>query len=149
MMRIDAMRALFTYAIAILILTGGFYALVIYPFTLDDLVKGAIIGFMALGLLYVPQLATISATFPAMFPTAVRFAGFAMAYNISTSIFGGTAPIVGSGLISLTGDPLMPAYYMALACLVGLVALRFMPETAGRSLRENPFEPSPQSLADK
>lgn len=110
---------------------------------------GAIIGFMALGLLYVPQLATISATFPAMFPTAVRFAGFAIAYNVSTSIFGGTAPIVGSGLISLTGDPLMPAYYMMLACLVGLVALRFMPETAGRSLRENPFEPAPQSLAVK
>lgn len=103
---------------------------------------GAIAGFMLLGLLYVPQLATISATFPAMFPTAVRFAGFAIAYNISTSIFGGTAPIVGSGLISLTGDPLMPAYYMMLACLVGLVALRFMPETAGRSLREDPFGPA-------
>ena len=103
---------------------------------------GAIIGFMALGLLYVPQRATISATFPAMFPTAVRFAGFAIAYNISTSIFGGTAPIVGSGLISLTGDPLMPAYYMVLACLVGLVALRFRPETAGRSLREDPFAPN-------
>jgi MHS family proline/betaine transporter-like MFS transporter len=28
---------------------------------------------------------------------------------------------------------------MMLACLVGLVALRFMPETAGRSLREDPF----------
>jgi MHS family proline/betaine transporter-like MFS transporter len=54
-----------------------------------------------------------------------------------------------SGLISLTGDPLMSAYYMMLTCLVGLVALRFMPETAGRSLRENPFEPAPQSLADK
>ncbi len=100
---------------------------------------GAVVGFMLLGLLYVPQLATISATFPAMFPTAVRFAGFAIAYNISTSIFGGTAPIVGSGLISLTGDPLMPAYYMMLACLVGLIALRYMPETAGRSLREDPF----------
>lgn len=100
---------------------------------------GAIVAFMALGLLYVPQLATISATFPAMFPTAVRFAGFAVAYNISTSIFGGTAPMIGSGLISLTGDPLMPAYYMMLACLVGLVALRFMPETARRSLHEDPF----------
>ena len=100
---------------------------------------GALIGFMALGLLYVPQLATISATFPAMFPTAVRFAGFAIAYNISTSLFGGTAPMIGSGLITLTGDPLMPAYYMMLACLVGLAALRFMPETAGRSLREDPF----------
>ena len=100
---------------------------------------GAVAAFMALGLLYVPQLATISATFPAMFPTAVRFAGFAVAYNISTSIFGGTAPMIGSGLISLTGDPLMPAYYMMLACLVGLAALRFMPETAGRSLHEDPF----------
>ena len=109
---------------------------------------GALIGFMALGLLYVPQLATISATFPAMFPTAVRFAGFAIAYNISTSIFGGTAPIVGSGLITLTGDPLMPAYYMMLACLVGLAALRYMPETAGRSLREDPFRRAAAPAAD-
>src|SRR3546814_6118800 len=92
---------------------------------------GALIGFMALGLLYVPQLATISATFPAMFPTAVRFAGFAIAYNISTSIFGGTAPIVGSGLSSLTGDQLMPAYYMMLDCFLGLDAQRSFPETAG------------------
>jgi len=100
---------------------------------------GAIAGFILLGLLYVPQLATISATFPALFPTSVRFAGFAIAYNVSTSIFGGTAPAIGSGLISWTGDQLMPAYYMIFACLVGLVALRFMPETAGKSLRGNPF----------
>lgn len=60
-------------------------------------VVGAIVGFAVLGLLYVPQLATISATFPAMFPTQVRFAGFAIAYNVSTSIFGGTAPASTSG----------------------------------------------------
>src|SRR3546814_20602184 len=65
---------------------------------------GALIGFRAPGLLYVPQLGTVAATFPAMFPTAVRFAGFAIAYNISTSIFGGTAPIVGSGLITLRSE---------------------------------------------
>lgn len=100
---------------------------------------GAIIGFIGLGLLYVPQLATISATFPALFPTQVRFAGFAIAYNVSTSLFGGTAPAIGSGLISLTGNELMPAFYMMLACVVGLIALRFMPETAGRSLHEDPF----------
>jgi len=100
---------------------------------------GAIIGFALLGLLYVPQLATISATFPALFPTRVRFAGFAIAYNVSTSIFGGTAPVIGSWLIGTTGNELMPAYYMMGACLVGLVALRFMPETAGRSLRGDSF----------
>ncbi|NIJ15785.1 MFS transporter [Sphingobium vermicomposti] len=100
---------------------------------------GAIVGFALLGLLYVPQLATISATFPALFPTQVRFAGFAIAYNVSTSIFGGTAPAVNSGLITLTGNELMPAFTMMIACIVGLFALRFMPETAGKSLQGDPF----------
>ncbi len=35
----------------------------------------AVVSFVILGLLYIPQLATISATFPAMFPTPVRYAG--------------------------------------------------------------------------
>jgi MHS family proline/betaine transporter-like MFS transporter len=96
---------------------------------------GAIIGFALLGLLYVPQLATISATFPAMFPTHVRFAGFAISYNVATSLFGGTAPLFNSWLIGATGNQLMPAYVMMAACVVGAVALRWTPETAGQSLR--------------
>lgn len=95
----------------------------------------ALIGFAVLGLLYVLQLSTISATFPAMFPTHVRFAGFAIAYNISTALFGGTAPAVNEKLISVTGSDLVPAYYMMLACAVGAVALRFVPETARASIR--------------
>ncbi|WP_120771018.1 MFS transporter, partial [Mycobacterium syngnathidarum] len=86
-------------------------------------VTGAVIGFAVLGLLYVPQLATISATFPAMFPTQVRYAGFAIAYNVSTSIFGGTAPAVNDWLVNLTGENLVPAYYMMGACVIGAVAL--------------------------
>jgi MHS family proline/betaine transporter-like MFS transporter len=96
---------------------------------------GAIVGFALLGLLYVPQLATISATFPAMFPTHVRFAGFAISYNVATSLFGGTAPAFNSWLIGRTGNELMPAYVMMIACVIGAVALRFTPETAGQSLR--------------
>ncbi|MBY0287856.1 MAG: MFS transporter [Mycobacteriaceae bacterium] len=90
---------------------------------------GAIIGFAVLGLLYVPQLATISATFPAMFPTHVRYAGFAIAYNVSTSLFGGTAPAVNDWLTNATGDALFPAYYMMAACVIGALALVKVPET--------------------
>lgn len=90
---------------------------------------GAVIGFAVLGLLYVPQLATISATFPAMFPTHVRYAGFAIAYNVSTSIFGGTAPAVNDFFIGATGDGLFPAYYMMAACVIGALALIKVPET--------------------
>ena len=92
-------------------------------------VIGAVIGFAVLGLLYVPQLATISATFPAMFPTHVRYAGFAIAYNVSTSIFGGTAPAVNDWLVNRTGDNLVPAYYMMAACVIGAIALIKVPET--------------------
>lgn len=117
-------------------LLGLFVAVVPLYLLMATGLAGAITGFILLGLLYVPQLATISATFPALFPTHVRFAGFAVAYNVSTSIFGGTAPAIGSGLISLTGNELMPAYYMMIACVVGMVALRAMPETAGHPLRD-------------
>ncbi|MCG7362583.1 MFS transporter [Roseomonas sp. ACRSG] len=114
----------------------GLFVLVIPLYHLMEAsFAGAILGFAALGLLYAPQLATISATFPAMFPTAVRFAGFAVAYNVSTSLFGGTAPMVNSWLIEQTGNPIIPAYYMMGACLVGMVALVFLVETAGQSLR--------------
>jgi MHS family proline/betaine transporter-like MFS transporter len=95
----------------------------------------AIVAFTALGLLYIPQLSTISAMFPAMFPTHVRYAGFAIAYNISTSLFGGTAPAANQALINATGNTLVPAYYMMAACVVGAVALVKVPETRGCSVR--------------
>jgi MFS transporter, MHS family, proline/betaine transporter len=98
-------------------------------------VLGAVIGFTVLGLLYVPQLATISAMFPAMFPTHVRYAGMAIAYNISTTIFGGTAPLVSAALVTKTGNALFPAYYMMAACVAGAIALFFVIETKGCSLR--------------
>ena len=95
----------------------------------------ALIAFAVLGLLYLPQLSTISATFPAMFPTHVRYAGFAIAYNVATSLFGGTAPAVNEALIGATGNSLIPAYYMMASCVVGMVALAFVPETARASIR--------------
>ncbi|MBB4137871.1 MFS transporter [Gordonia humi] len=95
----------------------------------------ALVGFIVLGLFYLPQLATISATFPAMFPTHVRYAGFAIAYNVSTAAFGGTAPLVNDAVVENGGWNLFPAAYMMGACVVGMVALYFLRETAGASLR--------------
>ncbi len=111
-------------------LVGLFIAVVPMFMLMSTGPLGAGIGFAVLGLLYVPQLATISATFPAMFPTQVRYAGFAIAYNVSTSIFGGTAPAVNEGLVSSTGNNLMPAFYMMGACVIGMIALVKVPETA-------------------
>ncbi|GAC46790.1 MFS transporter [Gordonia aichiensis] len=95
----------------------------------------AIVGFVILGVLYIPQLSTISATFPAMFPTQVRYAGFAISYNVATAAFGGTAPLVNDWVIKVSNWNLFPAAYMMGACAIGMVALVFLKETAGASLR--------------
>ena len=108
----------------------GLFIMVVPMFMLMSTgIVGAIIGFAVLGLLYVPQLATISAMFPAMFPTQVRFAGFAIAYNVSTSIFGGTAPAVNEWLVAESGNNLWPAFYMMIAVVIGAIALTKVPET--------------------
>ena len=95
----------------------------------------AILAFAVLGLLYIPQLATITATFPAMFPSHVRFAGFAVTYNVATALFGGTAAMINEAVINTTGFLLFPAVYMMAACVIGVIAIKLMPETAGASLR--------------
>jgi MHS family proline/betaine transporter-like MFS transporter len=96
---------------------------------------GAIIGFILVGLLYLPQLATISATFPAFFPTHVRYAGFAITYNVSTALFGGPAPSINEEIIRGTGFTLTPAVSTMIACAIGLVAALCMKDTTGVSIK--------------
>ena len=110
---------------------------------------GAIIGFAVLGMLYAPQLATISATFPAMFPTIVRFAGVAIGYNVATSLFGGTSSAINEALIDATGSNLVPAYYMLGACLVGIASAYFLIETNGLSLRGTEVPGTAESIEEQ
>lgn len=104
-----------------------------------------VIGFSVLGIVYVAQLATITATFPAMFPSQVRYGGMAIGYNVSTAAFGGTSLYANDALVRLTGNNLMPAFYMMAASAVGLIALFFVIETAGKSIRGTQVPGTPES----
>lgn len=64
----------------------------------------------------------------------MRFAGFAVTYNVFTAAFGGTAAMVNEEVVDTTGFLQFPAAYMMLACLVGMVSVYFLKETAGASL---------------
>ena len=68
-------------------------------------------------------------------PAATRSGGIGTLYALAISVFGGTAQFVVAGLITLTGSPLMPAWYMSGAVLLGLIALVGMRETAPIKLR--------------
>lgn len=95
------------------------------------------LGIAILGLLLVAVISTISSTLPALFPTTVRYSGFAIGYNLSTAIFGGTAGTASEALIQATGNELVPGWYLAVAGAIGLISVLTFRETAGRSLRGN------------
>ncbi|MDF9813436.1 glycine betaine/L-proline transporter ProP [Streptomyces sp. SPB162] len=97
-----------------------------------------IAGMLLLGLSLVCLLGTMSAALPALFPTQVRYGSLSVGYNLSTSLFGGTTPLVITGLISLTGSDMMPAYYSMAAALVGVIAVACMKETAQQPLAGSP-----------
>lgn len=92
-------------------------------------------GLGMLGLFLTVLIASVSSTLPALFPTQVRYSGFAIGYNISTTVFGGTAAAINAFLIDRTGSTLVPGWYLAGAGVVGLIAILCMKETAGCSLR--------------
>ncbi len=66
-----------------------------------------------------------------LIPKPVRCTGLAFAYNTSIGYFGGTTPLIAAWLITQTGNPIAPAYWIAAAGILTLVmAIFFVRETA-------------------
>lgn len=116
---------------------SGFVVLTYPAFWLVSLGSwiSTIAGLLIFSLLLVLLLGTLPATLPALFPTRARYAGFAISYNVSTALFGGTAPLVATYLVSSTGNQFMPAFYVMAAAVVSLIPILLMAETAGRPLK--------------
>ena len=56
-----------------------------------------------------------------LFPTRVRFTGVALVFNVSFTIFSGTAPLIATTLIRDTGRATSPAYMMMVSAALALV----------------------------
>jgi MHS family proline/betaine transporter-like MFS transporter len=69
-----------------------------------------------------------------LFPTAVRYTGAALGYNVAYTLFGGTAPFVAQYLVVISGVPRAPAYYLAGAAVLALLPIILLPETSALSL---------------
>ncbi len=70
-----------------------------------------------------------------LMPSAIRCTGLAFAYNASVGFFGGTTPLTAALLISTTGDPISPAWWVSAAGAVSLVtSIFFVHETRFKSL---------------
>lgn len=69
-----------------------------------------------------------------MFPTRVRYSGFAVSFNLSNALFGGTAPFVATVLIATSGSVLAPGWYLMGAAVISLVAVACSAETSKKPL---------------
>lgn len=69
--------------------------------------------------------------FVEIFTTKTRFTSAAISYNVGYAIFGGSAPFIGTYLVSQTGVSAAPGYYMAAAAVIVflLLTLTKVPET--------------------
>ncbi|MDO5727053.1 MAG: MFS transporter [Bowdeniella nasicola] len=76
------------------------------------------------------------ATFLAeVFPTEVRYTGFALSFNLANAIFGGTALYISTWLIEKTGSVLAPAWYLVGVSAMALVGMILAREHSHEALR--------------
>ena len=87
-------------------------------------------GFGVLSLIGSLPFTAFYATFTEALPQSIRGGVFATIYAVAIASFGGTAQLVVTWLLHVTGNPLAPAWYLLLAATVGLFAMSLMPETA-------------------
>lgn len=91
---------------------------------------------IAFGALLTINDGTLPCFLSEIFPTRVRYSGFAFSFNAANALFGGTAPFVATWLISVTGSKLAPAWYLVGAAGLALVAMLMARETAGKPLED-------------
>ena len=71
-----------------------------------------------------------------VFPTRARYTASAVTYNVAYTVFGGTAPLVATWLIAITGSSVSPAFYLAAVAVLALFGGLSLPETSRISLME-------------
>lgn len=78
--------------------------------------------------------AIVILTLAEVFPVEVRATGMSLVYALGVAIFGGFGQFIVTWLISATGSPIAPAYYVMACALATLIALSVTPEMKGRTL---------------
>ncbi|HTV34779.1 MAG TPA: MFS transporter [Methylocella sp.] len=116
-------------------LAGLLMTLPVFSWIVDT--RGAvalIVGFGLLSLVNTLPYTAFYAAFAEALPKNIRGSAFATIYATAVASFGGTAQLIVTWLIHVTGDALAPAWYMLLATAAGLLAMVMMSETAPRRL---------------
>ena len=106
-------------------------ALVAYPafmFLIEQRTTLALLGVSAtLAALNSISNAAALATILELLPRSLRALGSSISYAVGVALFGGTTQFVVTWLISATGDPSAPAWYIAISSAIAAVAMLALP----------------------
>jgi MFS transporter, MHS family, proline/betaine transporter len=123
----------------LLLASCAFFAVLTVPLFSVILGKPGFGVLMLIQILFDAAIALFSGAGPAaiseMFHTLSRSTWMTPAYALAVAIFGGFAPFIAAWLISLTGTPLAPAFYVVAAAVVSFLVIWRMPETAHAALK--------------
>lgn len=119
----------------------GCVLLVLMAFPCFMLLHTGQLGFLfaALITLTLAQLCfegAMPATLTSLFSARVRYSALAISYNVAVSLFGGTAPLINTWLISTTGNQMVPAWYLIFGAVIGLISILFVKDSTGKPLPE-------------
>lgn len=126
--RYGAWRMFFLFTAISALISYPFFAYVLAAPSFERLFIAQLVVLTVMGLLQ----GSGPGLYASMFPAAVRSTGMAISYNLSVTIFGGFSPLTVTWLIAMTGNAMMPAYYIIAA---GVLSLVVVGSTAGRVRR--------------
>jgi MHS family proline/betaine transporter-like MFS transporter len=88
---------------------------------------GVLLAQLGLAILAAVFLGTLPAVFVSLHGPALRCTALSVSYNTALALFGGTAPLIATLLVKVTGWPGAPGLYLILTALVCLTLVRLVP----------------------
>jgi MFS transporter, MHS family, proline/betaine transporter len=96
--------------------------------------SSALLGGLSFALINGFLSGCLGATLVELFPTRTRYTGVAIGYNVGQALLGGTAPLIATMLIRVTGNPISPAFYLVCAGATAFTASLFIKPRHGSPL---------------
>jgi MHS family proline/betaine transporter-like MFS transporter len=117
----------------VMLTASAILGVLVYPlFILLD--QGSMIVALAVQAVFAVLVGGIQGPLPAFlvesFPAQSRYTAIGLSYNITLAVFGGTAPLLCTWLISETDDLASPALYLVVMAAISLVCMALVkPDT--------------------
>ncbi|PLT29847.1 MFS transporter [Peribacillus deserti] len=103
-----------------------------------------VISIIALGILWSAIAGIIGTMFSEMFSTNVGYTGITLGYQTGSALFGGTAPMIATVLLSAYNKSWVPlAIFLAILCIASIISVLFIRENLENSVPQHPI-PTPK-----